>query len=1103
MKNTISKPFRFLLGLILLSIISSSVSFGQTILTGSVSTKHVCRGGSISVSYSANGMFGTNNSFNVQLSAPNGTFTTFTVIGSQLVSNVSNTTFSGVITATIPATASVSGAYRVRIVATSPQVIGSVNADQIYVLGAPANPTFNMASSICSGQSFVLPNTSSNNIGGTWSPALNNTSTTTYTFTPNSNFCANTAVRTISVTPTQEPIFNQAESVCAGNTILALPTQSLNNITGTWSPALNNTQTTTYTFTATTGSCILPKTMTITVNPRVQPVFEMATYSQSYCSGDSIVPFPQTSLNGISGTWWPAINNQNTTNYTFTPSQGVCAAQVNQSIVVNQSAIIDTIVAAYQTYTWPVNGETYTSSGIYTYVEGCTVKKLKLTIVTSCVVATPGLISGLSTGLCVGGVSTTTFSILPVTNATSYVWTAPAGTTIVSGQGTTSIVLNIEEGFTSGNLAVKSVNPCAESTERIKLIGSILARPASISGSVAGLCAVGNSNPTYIATTVANAENYTWISPEGTAITTGQGTQTISLNIADSFVSGNLVVTANNVCGSSLPTSIAISSLAAQPGVITGVSTGLGVNGTQTTTYSIASVNGAIEYLWTVPTGATIVSGQGTVSITVEFNSSFTSGNLSVESLNACGNSLKRTLILYSVPRIPLSISGAFTSICSQVSSELTYSIAPVLGATSYTWTVPVGTIILSGQGTNSITLSITSSFASGNLSVTANNICGSSAPRILMLNSTPRVPGIISGISSGLCSIGTSISSYKIVPVLGAVNYTWTVPTGATIVSGQGTDSISVEFSGVFTSGSLSVVANNACGSSAPRVLALNSVPRLPGLITGRTNDLCPDTNGVLTYTIAPVAGATSYLWTVPAGTTLLSGQGTTSISLSVSADFISGPLRIAATNGCGVGAERSVWLRSIPLTPAITSGSVTPCGTETYTCSSVTGAVGYTWTVPAGLVIISGQGTNTITVNVTNATVSGNIQVRAFNNCKTGAPGSLRVRSCLPSVSRTMSTEITEESISNSELITKIEAVVYPNPTNGEVNIEFTNELEKNVSIELYDMIGNKVSKSDIPAGSTVGNLTLEGMTSGMYLLQVVNSNNDIIYKTKVSKQ
>ncbi|NBR16202.1 MAG: T9SS C-terminal target domain-containing protein [Crocinitomicaceae bacterium] len=100
-------------------------------------------------------------------------------------------------------------------------------------------------------------------------------------------------------------------------------------------------------------------------------------------------------------------------------------------------------------------------------------------------------------------------------------------------------------------------------------------------------------------------------------------------------------------------------------------------------------------------------------------------------------------------------------------------------------------------------------------------------------------------------------------------------------------------------------------------------------------------------------------------------------------------------------------------------------------------------------------------------------------------------------------MSTEITEESISNSELITKIEAVVYPNPTNGEVNIEFTNELEKNVSIELYDMIGNKVSKSDIPAGSTVGNLTLEGMTSGMYLLQVVNSNNDIIYKTKVSKQ
>ena len=46
-------------------------------------------------------------------------------------------------------------------------------------------PTFTSISPICSGDIVqVLPSVSTNGISGTWSPALNNTATTTYTFTP-------------------------------------------------------------------------------------------------------------------------------------------------------------------------------------------------------------------------------------------------------------------------------------------------------------------------------------------------------------------------------------------------------------------------------------------------------------------------------------------------------------------------------------------------------------------------------------------------------------------------------------------------------------------------------------------------------------------------------------------------------------------------------------------------------------------------------------------------------------------------------------------------------------------------------------------------------
>ena len=193
-------------------------------------------------------------------------------------------------------------------------------------------PTFTQVAAICSGATLsALPNTSTNGISGSWSPAMNNLATTTYTFTPNAGQCATNQTMTITVNPSITPTFTQVAAICSGTTLSALPTSSSNGITGTWSPALNNLATTTYTFTPTDGQCATSQIMTITVNPSLTPTF---TQVAAICSGATLSALPTTSSNGITGTWSPALNNLATTTYTFTPNAGQCATNKTMTITV-------------------------------------------------------------------------------------------------------------------------------------------------------------------------------------------------------------------------------------------------------------------------------------------------------------------------------------------------------------------------------------------------------------------------------------------------------------------------------------------------------------------------------------------------------------------------------------------------------------------------------------------------------------------------------------------------------------------------------------------------------------------------------------------------
>jgi hypothetical protein len=133
-------------------------------------------------------------------------------------------------------------------------------------------PAFTQVAPVCNGSNFNLPTNSNNGVAGTWAPPINNTATTTYTFTPNNQTCASTTTMIVQVNQNVLPDFTQIAPVCSG-TSFALPTTSNNGITGAWSPTPNNTNTTTYSFVPSAGQCAFNTTMTVEVLPSL-PVVE-------------------------------------------------------------------------------------------------------------------------------------------------------------------------------------------------------------------------------------------------------------------------------------------------------------------------------------------------------------------------------------------------------------------------------------------------------------------------------------------------------------------------------------------------------------------------------------------------------------------------------------------------------------------------------------------------------------------------------------------------------------------------------------------------------------------------------------------------------------
>ncbi|MFM7015973.1 MAG: T9SS type A sorting domain-containing protein [Bacteroidota bacterium] len=816
--------------------------------------------------------------------------------------------------------------------------------------------------------------------------------------------------------------------------------QGTNSITTTWG---STSVTGAVTATITTNCGTSTGNLNVTVN--TSPTAPTITGSTSVCKNQTAVVYSVTAQAGTTYTWTVPTGvtitaGQGTNSITTTWGVSAVSGNVGISIAntcgtttgslnvtvgsapatpsitgssavcINQTGVVYSVTAQVgTTYTWTVpSGVTITAgqgtnSITTTWGSSAVSGNVGISIANTCGTSSGSLAVVVGIGTSVPAITGSTavctnqtgvvYSVASQSGAT-YTWTVPTGVTITAGQGTNSITTTWSS--TGGNVVVSVTNTCGTSTGSLSVaIGATPTAP-TVSGS-ATVC-LNQSNVIY-SVAAQSGVSYNWIVPSGVIITAGVGTNNITTTWSSSAISGNVYVALTNSCGTangsfavSVTPSTVISSIVG--------STSLCLPQNQIT-YSVTSQAGVI-YQWTVPSGVTILSGQGTSQIVTTWTTSAVSGNVSVVASGACNNASSSLPVVVTTGTLTVGTISGTVGICASTTGNM-YSVLNQTGVT-YNWTLPTGGTITSGQGTNSINVSWSSTATGGDIKVIGATACKTDSSKLttVLRTAAPTQPSVITG-NTTMC---TNDSAYYYISKSAVADYyTWVPDTGMTINGSAVAISIpdtmvKVVFNSAFTGDTIKVRAGNCKGVGAYRVLKISSrttVPSAITLINGQSTGLCGVTS--VTYSITASSGATNYTWRTNITGAKINGQSVStltvdgsilSVTISYPTSWVgSGNIYVKANNGCGSTAEASLAVSSIVPTPGTITGNTSVCPNQTGVVYSIVAqsGVSYNWTVPNGVTITSGQGTNSITTTWTSTAVAGNVTVTLTSACGTSS--------------------------------------------------------------------------------------------------------------------
>jgi hypothetical protein len=553
----------------------------------------------------------------------------------------------------------------------------------------------------------------------------------------------------------------------------------------------------------------------VTRSTAVQRIFGTAAYG-----GSSTAPYLQYGTVVTSNTNSILVNFAGVTNPSTTAlylgvrskngvGYSVTSNTTNADVVANATGIPGLFRTTYsETATLPIAPST---NGTSTYTaNGFAPKTTKLKKLVAALPAAPSALKltndaiSTVTGVTVvttyiGTTTPLTLTATPSATASSYSWELPAGVNQLSGGNSNVITINfagVASGITSMYLGVKAVNgigssstdnsaasviPATTSTAKLlKVTAGLPAAPTTLVLTNPAISATALTNAgLYLGTTTpltltaavsVLATSYSWELPAGVTQLSGGNTRIITVDlagVAPGTVNMYFGVKAVNAVGSSITstngtlvpatsstakllkiTNTAPTAVTTVTGTITGVTCGTPFNYTMTpsalaSSYVITGPTGAVVTSASSPLNTTNTLATSDLTFTVVYPSNLatvTPKTVVITSVNGFGNSTtNKTLTIAPTTIAALGVATTGGTTFTRCATK-TISFPALATASTYTWTVTNGAVIVSGQGTNSIIVDfalVPLTATSNAITVFASTSCGvSNAAKTVSLTS-------------------------------------------------------------------------------------------------------------------------------------------------------------------------------------------------------------------------------------------------------------------------------------------------------------------------------------------------------------------------------
>ena len=796
------------------------------------------------------------------------------------------------------------------------------NQAVVQVVAAPnANVSASGSLNLCPGQQVTLSAPAGltylwSTGAATQSIVVNSAQTVTVTVT-NANNCSTTSspiTTTMNTAPNAQISANGALSICQGQsvTLSASGGTSVLWSTGATTPSINVSAAGTYNAVVSNGTCSATSN-SLTVQILALPTVGASASQTAICQGQSVM------LNGTgaqSYTWNQGVTNgvaftpnaTNTYTVTGTGANG-CSNTASVQVVVNALPNANFTASSTQicpgggniqltaqnsnltTYNWLLNGNSFAANagssistnlpGEYTLQvtnsNGCT-NSFNLTISSGNLPT--ATLSANSTTICTGSSQALTANVLA---GAQYTWLLNGN--IVSGPAAANTFNATQAG--SYQVTVTNAAGCQNTSTAVVL--DILPLPqAQISATNTSIC---SGQSTLLAATEVAGATYQWLL-NGNPISGATNTTFNASSV------GNYTVQVTTTCSN---TSNAIQIIAQPlPNNAGNISGNNQLCAGESQTFSIANVQNATSYLWTItPANAASISQNNGTSVVV--NSTNTNFTLTVTPQNSCGNgnpnSTSVTVSTGGFCGNEVMFAANNTNICvnnqvtftNYTSPNLVFGLNPVwnFGAGASPATANSNgphTVTYSTTGLKTVTLSYQDFFGTTVFSEVKTNYVNVTGG----IQTPP-----ISGNNSISCS--SNSETYTVTNTPGS-SYTWSVTAPATITSGQGNASVVVNWNGI--GGTLSVfeASSGGCQGNTQTFNVSISNPVNTSSIAGPVIVSCASNSE--TYTVTNNIGS-SYTWTVPNGATIISGQGTHQIQVNFNGNF--GEVSVLETNAQG----------------------------------------------------------------------------------------------------------------------------------------------------------------------------------------------------------